>query len=448
MICIILQAGSAGDNEPVATVLDLNELEHLNLWLESLVVFHRESGVYLSSQKALPENHNFREDLRGTCSVSSEITLAIPGVLRRALAELPRPLETEKLSEGKLREIVRRHPIASKELSQLLDLWEFVLRYQVIGAGLLKNSQFSRPELKAYTAILAGEVRRYCETDCHQTLLRRFHLAKVHHMILRDILLEIDTEGIREELTRVFSRFFTLLGVVSYFQGILSRSFQVHKLNILLVYSHSCTQSLIRSLDQASDYLDYCTPELAQGLAPVKFGLRVEFRNIFKRELKQVETEESLEERFSQIENAIGQLKQTAEEAFVSLVHHFNPDFDEEQLFVDKRQRSEDSSRLQHDLKSLYKLIVALVDDPNDEGFGVLAKRLAEFRKGSMRALFYKDWRPLEKFSQEMAGVEPDERAFLLHRFEVYVSTLLGEVSKRSVLTKAIPHSGSQATGS
>ena len=425
----------------MATVLELNAVEHLNLWLESLVVYHRESGLYLSSREAFPEDYNFREDLKGTSVLIQDVIHSMPAVVASNLEDLPGALsDISDRSDAEIRNLIRNHSVLSRELSELLELWEFLIRYHVIGGCLIKNPRLARSEFKAYTSLLAREISRYCSSSCHQTLVVRFHRSKIHYTILRDILLEIDLDGIREELERLFSQFFTLLGVVGFFQRAMSSGFQLHKFNILLVYSNYCCERLLRCLDRSYEYLDYCQPDLAQGLAPVKFGLRVEFRRIFKRELKQVETESRLEERFSQIENAIGLLKQTAEEAFISLVHHFNPDFIAEDLFLDMRQRATDSARLQSDLKLIYQKIVELVKAPDNPDHTGLAEMLAKFRAGSMRALFYKDWQPFEKFSRDMEATEQAEIPFLLHRFEVYVSTLLGEVSKRSVLTKAITY--------
>ena len=438
---IISSNGTLPDNSSVATVLELNPIEHLNLWLESLVAYHRESGLYLSSRQALPEDYNFREDLQGTSVLIQDIIQAMPSVVASSLQELPGSFsDLADRSDAEIRNLVRTHPVLRKELCQLLEFWEFLIRYQVIGNCLSKNARLTRSEFKAFTSLLAREISRYCSSPCHQTLLGRFHRSKIQYTILRDILLEIDLDGIREELERLFTQFFSLLRVVGFFQRAMSSGFQVHKFNILLVYSNYCCDRLLQCLDRAFEYLDYCQPDLAQGLAPVKFGLRVEFRRIFKRELRQVETESRLEERFSQIENAIGLLKQTAEEAFISLVHHFNPDFIAEDLFLDMRQRASDSARLRSDLRLIYRKIVELTTAPQDPDSAGLAQMLTEFRTGSMRALFYKDWQPFEKFGRDMETTEPADIPFLLHRFEVYVSTLLGEVSKRSVLTKAITY--------
>ena len=64
-----------------------------------------------------------------------------------------------------------------------------------------------------------------------------------------------------------------------------------------------------------------------------------------------------------------------------------------------------------------------------------LIERLAKFRDISLKYLMYRDWDDFERFMEEViitsgaSGLKD-----VLHRFEVYLEALLGEVNKRAVL--------------
>ncbi|MBP7677251.1 MAG: hypothetical protein KBB14_13100, partial [Thermoanaerobaculia bacterium] len=61
---------------------------------------------------------------------------------------------------------------------------------------------------------------------------------------------------------------------------------------------------------------------------------------------------------------------------------------------------------------------------------------LDAFRRGSMKHLMFKDWSLFDRFHSGFSR-ERSPRAFLpaAHQFEVFLKTLVREVSKRSVLS-------------
>jgi hypothetical protein len=73
---------------------------------------------------------------------------------------------------------------------------------------------------------------------------------------------------------------------------------------------------------------------------------------------------------------------------------------------------------------------------------------LEAFRRGSMKHLMFKDWSLFDRFHTGFSR-ERTPRAFLpaAHQFEVFLKTLIREVSKRSVLSTHPFRAGKARTG-
>ena len=64
-----------------------------------------------------------------------------------------------------------------------------------------------------------------------------------------------------------------------------------------------------------------------------------------------------------------------------------------------------------------------------------LIERIALFRDASLKFLMYKDWDSYEQFLEEIIVARTIEEVVdALHRFSVFLETLLGQVNMRAVL--------------
>lgn len=423
-------------------VFSLNSAEEFELWLESLRVYYQQSTGGAASDHSLPSEHNFRGELRSALEVIGDLVERCPTLL----AEMINSDHPEKLSfrtEKELTRFIREHDQLKAKLQGLLDFWEYLRRCRVLGLSVARHHKVSRPEFRAFGLLMNDQIEAFLAGESWGSMARKHSDYTFHHIIHRDILSSVEIQGTREELERVFHHFFAVLTAVQYAQTQIQSSFKYQKLRILLSYCYHGYQQFLTTLDQANQYLRYTQPDLAEAVEAIRFGLKLEVRRIFDQELGEVTSEQKLHEIYSNIESGLGLLRHASRQSFTSLVRELNPQFNELDLFLELRNQQSASVQLKEDLKELYDLARDPKTQHSESDFAHLLKSLTRFRRGSMRVLFFKDWHPFEQFHRELEASESRERAFILHRFEVYLSTLIGEVGKRAILHR----DGSMAQG-
>jgi hypothetical protein len=438
VIGVITAGGEWEHTKGVGEVFILNPLEEQQLWLESVSAYFQHAGKLFASKHEVKENHNFRSELKNALII-------LRGETKRCPLILLQEMETDRVepqpsggSDQELKKAILEQQDPSGHLADFISFWEFLQRYSVIGLSLGRHQNLSLAEFKCFGLVLAARAREYLDSQGFLYLLKRRGTYNFSHLIQRDILSSVETRGTREELETVFHCFLDLLCIVQYCQEQMRYSFRHQKLIVLLTYCHHSYLRFLKVLDSAAQYLKYGKPELVESVLSIKFGLKLEIRKIFEQELKDTYQNRRMKEVYSSMESGLGLLKHASRQAFTSLVREFNTDFDELSVFQELKDQEAASNQLTHDLQELYRL----VKDPNtqhtEEGFGELVRVLQDFRQGSMRVLFVKDWQPFEQFNRELETAETRERAFILHRLEVYLSTLIGEVEKRAILHRDV----------
>jgi hypothetical protein len=120
----------------------------------------------------------------------------------------------------------------------------------------------------------------------------------------------------------------------------------------------------------------------------------------------------------------------------IGLAETFSSEVDGRALFPEYRTRLDQGLRLRDDLWSLLQSVQAYTRLPDRKSLKALVESLDAFRRGSMKHLMFKDWSLFDRFHAGFSR-ERTPRAFLpaAHQFEVFLKTLIREVSKRSVLS-------------
>jgi hypothetical protein len=134
------------------------------------------------------------------------------------------------------------------------------------------------------------------------------------------------------------------------------------------------------------------------------------------------------------------------QQSFINLAHILNPTFNEFELFEELGRKHRESMALLNGLKEVYRVVSSDSQQAVSEAkYAEVKHTLEQFKNTSMKYLFFKDWSTFEQFSEELEKGNPEERVFVQHRLAVYVSTLIGEVQKRTVLSaRTVPEA--QAT--
>jgi hypothetical protein len=240
-------------------------------------------------------------------------------------------------------------------------------------------------------------------------------------------------------MERLFLDFFNLLCMVHYMRDEMRRRFPFRKLMSLFMHLNFACRKFLKLLEDSRKYLSQSYPDVAENLLDISMALKMEMRRVFSGELRDLESQKKIDVVYGQMQNALGMMLNAFQESFINLAHILNPAFNEFEIFEELGRKHRESTALLTGLNEIYRAVSAESQDAISEGkYQEVKQTLDRFRNTAMRFLFFKDWATFEQFSDELEKASPDERVFVLHRLAVYLSTLIGEVQKRTVLSKVI----------
>jgi hypothetical protein len=423
----------------VPDLFQLNSIQEFELWLNGLLAFNRQSGVAFGSQKAILPNSDFREEVRTTLQVVESLLGLCQSISTMEINAIREESPNFTFPPDKdLRQVMRQYRSLTHHVRDFITFWEYLEHQRVLCTSLIRLPTFSRREFKAFGAVVSGQITRFFESEAWIYMIGRFRNWDLHNLLERDILVSVEMEGVREQMQLVFEEFCNILGMLAYLDEQQRQHFKYKKLMILFMYSYFRCRKFLKLLSETAKYLDHHQPDLAEMVQGTILALKMEMRRVFSCELRDLDSRKKIDLIYGQMQTALGLLLNAYQQSFISLVHMLNPHLDEFELFESLPRRYRESLQLLADLEELYQLVR---DTPSkqisEERWRRIRHSVDLFRNTSMKFLFFRDWAAFEQTSEELELVaDPAERPFLLHKFEVYVSTLIGEVQKRAVLQR------------
>ncbi|HMM35664.1 MAG TPA: hypothetical protein PKA62_13130 [Thermoanaerobaculia bacterium] len=187
---------------------------------------------------------------------------------------------------------------------------------------------------------------------------------------------------------------------------------------------------------------------VAAGLERLVFSVEMEMRKVMELELVDVALMKDPKLVYARMEDASGILKDLFQQSVIGLAETFSSDVDGRALFPEYRTKLDQSLRLRDDLWELLQAVQAFSRSADKKALKAMIDSLDSFRRGSMKHLMFKDWSLFDRFHSGFSR-ERSPRAFLpaAHQFEVFLKTLVREVSKRSVLSAHPFRGGRPRTG-
>ncbi len=187
---------------------------------------------------------------------------------------------------------------------------------------------------------------------------------------------------------------------------------------------------------------------IAAGLERLVFSVEMEMRKVMELELVDVALMRDPKLVYARMEDAAGILKDLFQQSIIGLAETFSSDVDGRALFPEYRTKLDQSLRLRDDLWELLQAVQAFSRGADRKALKAMIDALDAFRRGSMKHLMFKDWSLFDRFHAGFSR-ERSPRAFLpaAHQFEVFLKTLVREVSKRSVLSSHPFRGGRPRTG-
>ncbi|HSR69177.1 MAG TPA: hypothetical protein VLU25_14670 [Acidobacteriota bacterium] len=420
----------------MADYFHLSDFKKFDMWLDALVVFHGKPGLPFGFNGEELQR-NFLVDVRTSMQIVQDLLTLADALLRRELEHYKMADPTIAIhSDQDPRLEARRIRKLQAEMAGFLDFWDFLEQFRIVGTSTLRLEHFSRLEFKSLGSILTNRIEQFRQGEAFKNLGVGASNSEFRYLVQRDIVLSLEMPGVQEQVERIFLDFFHILQLIRYIQEEMRRQFRVRKLLVLFGYCFHAYQRFLDLLSESRDYLDRYQPEIVEAIFSTTFALKMETKKVFEERLENVADEERVRKAYAEMEDALGLVQNAFRECFINLVHLLNPDFDERRLFEDMRHLYKQTLKLIEELTQLHDMAKSARDDGKDESFSQVLATLVHFEKTSKRLLFFKDWQDIEDFVQELDECDPAERPFALHRFEIFLTTLLSEVGKRTILSK------------
>jgi hypothetical protein len=430
----------------VANLFKLNQFDEFRLWLDGLVAHHRHSGIPFGTQTAVLLSRDFKEDVRTSLQMIEDLIAMAQRIVATELLQIREVDPTTLAHPGKdLRKQFRQYKNYARNIDEFVGFWDFLENYRLVCVSFLRLPSISRGEFKALAYLLADQVERFTKGESVAYLRKKFRDWQFQHMLERDIVRGLDMEGAREVVEQVFQEFFQLLCVVYYMRDEMRRRFPFRKLMALFMHLHFASRKFLKVLEDARKYVSQHRPDFADSLYDTSLALKMEMRRVYAGELRDLESRKKIDVIYGHMQNALGMLLNSYQESFINLAHLLNPSFNEFDLFEELGKRHRESLALLYGLRAVHKAIAKNSEATlSDGGYSEVKETLEQFRNTAMRYLFFKDWATFEQFAEELKKASNEERLFVLHRLQVYVTTLLGEVQKRTVLAKVLQQEAAQ----
>ena len=140
---------------------------------------------------------------------------------------------------------------------------------------------------------------------------------------------------------------------------------------------------------------------------------------------------------YAKVENSHGLLRDSFQQSIISLAQVFDPSLQGDEVFASFQTKLEQSLAIRLDIWRLLVFVRRFQESGTKEGVASLIERIALFRDASLKYLMYKDWDSYEGFLEEIIVARTLEEVMaVLHRFSVFLETLLGQVNMRAVLAE------------
>ncbi|HXK61671.1 MAG TPA: hypothetical protein PLP42_17430 [Acidobacteriota bacterium] len=436
----------------MANLFRLSQFEEFQLWLDGLAAHHRHCGIPFGTQTAVILNRDFKEDVRTALQIIEDLLAMTQRIVAAELLQI-REIDPATLANpGRdLRKQFRQYRNYARSIDDLVAFWDFLENYRTLSLSMLRLPSVSRPEFKSLSFMFTQQMNRFNRSESSVYLRKKFYDWQFKQVLEKDILRNVNLQGSREILERLFLDFFSLLCMVHYMRDEMRRRFPFRKLMCLFMHLNFACRKFLKLLEDSRKYLSQSYPEVAENLLDISMALKMEMRRVFSGELRDLESQKKIDVVYAQMQNALGLMLNAFQESFINLAHILNPDFNEFEVFEELGRRHRESTALLNGLNEIYRAVSG-----DSQGSGPVSEQkyqevkqtLEHFRNTAMRFLFFKDWATFEQFSEELEKASPEERVFVLHRLAVYLSTLIGEVQKRTVLTKVMQdnHANQQKT--
>ncbi len=411
-----------------------NDKFELGLWLSGLKSFlNFRNHLLAESTTTKASNHNWSKELR-LCYTR----LLVCSRLAQSLSKTLKSQNTIRITsdtpenQDQLESIEIRGGMTYREMAQLCEFLRDTIRMceaqlESSGYGLSEWLAFSRRVSQSLEELeIVNDLIQSAEKEGENFLPPVLKEALNKRPVISQPEADLRT------LLGWFAKILRWLDVVSQFHAkdeplkptllILTRVYE--QAQEMIAFANN---SLLRYKDQSSPIFDAIDCAI--------YASSIEIRRVFRSELSGITDIREAPMLYGRIETGHSLLYDSVQQTIAGFAKLIDPSIEATDLFPNIKTKLACSLILRKEVSQLLLTIRAMEADIETYPLDDLRKRLSEFRESGMRFLFYKDVETVERFIEEVLFTSNiEDLRSLLHRFDAYVETLLGQINMRTVL--------------
>jgi hypothetical protein len=416
-------------------------LFELEMWVKCFDRFFRVKNHPLSEQEARDVvRRDFSEELRIVRNVSLRMSYLCTELMSEERAEISRfdryienYVKREYVLDGFIEKLMQQ-PTPEDSLSLLI---ESLADLRAIVDDLARLPKVTFVAFTSIGKIINREIKRCRYIDLLIAYKFKPQFDRIENHQLAAIIKGITSEQLRQDVAKILLELFRLLRYLSFIADDLEKDKPLK--NSLLVFSliNSEVRLLLEFVESKVLRLRNLPQEVFQAVDSVAYALNMELRKIFSRELVGFVYLRQAPPIYAKVENSHGLLRDAFQQSVVAVAQVFDPDLRGDELFPQFQTKLEQSLMIRGDIWRLLVFVRRFIETGTKEGVAPLIERVALFRDASLKYLMYKDWDAYEQFLEEIIVARTlSEVVDALHRFVVFLETLLGQVNMRAVLVE------------
>lgn len=244
-------------------------------------------------------------------------------------------------------------------------------------------------------------------------------------------------EALAVDLRKIFSGLAGLLARLTIVEHFLREDRPLKQALPVFTLVHEETRNLLEFMETRALKIEGLDEPVFDALDGTAYAIRMELRKSFEHELNGVSALRHAPSVFAKVENAHGLLRDCFQQSIVAVANVFDPTFDGTRLFATFQTKLDQSVALRRDLWLLLQSVRATEQGRDHSHVTRLLEAVAQFRRGSLRYMMYKDWESFERLADELTTARgAAELGPVLHRFGAYLETLFGQINMRAVLSE------------
>jgi hypothetical protein len=414
-------------------------LFELEMWVKCFDRFFRVKNHPLSEQEARDiVRRDFSEELKIVRNVSLRMSYLCTELMSEERAEInrfDRYIETYVKREYVLDGFVERLMQQPTPEDSLSLLTESLADLRAIVDDLARIPKVSFVAFTSIGKIVNREIKRCRYIDLLIAYKFKPQFDRIENHRLAAIIKGITSDQLRQDVAKILLELFRLLRYLHFIAEDLEKDKPLK--NSLLVFSliNSEVRLLLEFVESKILKLRSLPQEVFQAVDSMAYALNMELRKIFSRELVGFVYLRQAPPIYAKVENSHGLLRDAFQQSVVALAQVFDPDLRGDEIFPTFQTKLEQSLAIRNDIWRLLVYVRRFIETGTKEGVASLIERIALFRDASLKYLMYKDWDSYEQFLEEIIVARTiEEVREALHRFSIFLETLLGQINMRAVL--------------